>query len=59
MTKMKKVLVIGLPILAVLIVAGVTFASRTRGVEGVEVQIEPVGRRQVVQTVTAPARSSP
>jgi HlyD family secretion protein len=59
MKKMKKVLVIGLPVVAVVVIAGVTLASRNRGVEGIEVQIEPVGRRQVVQTVTATGKIQP
>ncbi len=59
MKKMKKALVIGLPIVAVLVVAGATLASRSRGVEGIEVEIEPVGRRQVVQTVTATGKIQP
>ncbi len=59
MKKMKKVLVIGLPIVAVLVIAGATLASRNRGVEGIEVQVEPVGRRQVVQTVTATGKIQP
>ncbi|MDX2436992.1 MAG: efflux RND transporter periplasmic adaptor subunit, partial [Acidobacteriota bacterium] len=56
---MKKILVIGLPIVAVVVIAGATLASRNRGVEGIEVEIEPVGRRQVVQTVTATGKIQP
>jgi HlyD family secretion protein len=59
MKKMKKVLVIGVPIIAVVVIAGVTLASRNRGIEGIEVQIEPVARRQVVQTVTATGKIQP
>jgi HlyD family secretion protein len=59
MKKMKKALVIGLPIVAVVVIAGVTLASRNRGVEGIEVEIEPVARRQVVQTVTATGKIQP
>ncbi|MCJ7755276.1 MAG: efflux RND transporter periplasmic adaptor subunit, partial [Thermoanaerobaculales bacterium] len=59
MKKTRKALVIGLPIVAVLVVAGATLASRSRGVEGIEVEIEPVGRRQVVQTVTATGKIQP
>ncbi len=59
MTKSKKALVIGLPVVAVIIIAGVTLASRSRGVEGVAVEVEPVGRRQVVQTVTGTGKIQP
>jgi len=57
--KMKKALLIGLPIVAVIVIAGLTLASRNRGVEGIEVQVEPVGRREVVQTVTATGKIQP
>ena len=56
---MKKVLLIGLPILAVVVIAGFTLASRSRGVEGIEVETEGVARRQVVQTVTATGKVQP
>ena len=56
---MKKTLLIGLPVLAVVIVGGLTLASRKRGVEGIEVQIENVGRREVIQTVTATGKIQP
>jgi HlyD family secretion protein len=56
---MKKALLIGLPIAAIVVVAGLTLASRNRGVEGIEVQVEPVKRREVVQTVTATGKIQP
>jgi len=56
---MKKKLLIGLPIIAVLVAAGLTMATRDGGVEGVEVEIEKVGRRQVVQTVNATGKIQP
>jgi HlyD family secretion protein len=56
---MKKKLFIGLPIIAVLVAAGLTLATRNGGVEGVEVEVEKVGRRQVVQTVTATGKIQP
>jgi HlyD family secretion protein len=59
MTKSKKALVIGLPVVAVVVIAGMTLASRSRGVEGVAVEVEPVGRRQVVQTVTGTGKIQP
>jgi HlyD family secretion protein len=59
MTKSKKALVIGLPVVAVVVIAGITLASRGRGVEGVAVEVEPVGRRQVVQTVTGTGKIQP
>jgi HlyD family secretion protein len=59
MKKSKKSLVIGLPVVAVVVIAGVTLASRGRGVEGVAVELEPVGRRQVVQTVTGTGKIQP
>jgi len=34
---MKKALLIGLPIVVVVVAAGLTLASRNRGVEGIEV----------------------
>ena len=46
---MKKKLLIGLPVAAVIVVAGLTLATRNRGIEGIEVQVEPVARREVVQ----------
>ncbi len=57
--KMKKALLIGLPIVAVVVIAGFTLASRSRGVEGIEVETESVARRQVVQTVTATGKIQP
>jgi HlyD family secretion protein len=59
MTKMKKALIIGVPVLAVAVVAGVTMASRSRGVDGVAVELEPVASRQVVQTVTGTGKIQP
>jgi HlyD family secretion protein len=59
MTKSKKALVIGLPVVAVVVIAGITLASRSRGVEGVAVEVEPAGRRQVVQTVTGTGKIQP
>ncbi len=56
---MKKMLLIGLPILAVIVIAGITLASRSRGTEGIAVEIEQAGRRQVVQTVTATGKIQP
>ncbi len=56
---MKKKLLIGLPIIAVLVAAGLTLATRNGGVEGVQVDVEKVGRRQVVQTVTATGKIQP
>jgi HlyD family secretion protein len=56
---MKKKLLIGLPIIIVLVAAGLTLATRDGGVEGVEVELEKVGRRQVVQTVTATGKIQP
>ncbi len=56
---MKKALLIGLPIVAVVVIAGFTLASRSRGVEGIEVETESVARRQVVQTVTATGKIQP
>ena len=56
---MKKKLLIGLPIIAVLVAAGLTLATRNGGVEGVEVEVEKAGRRQVVQTVTATGKIQP
>ncbi len=56
---MKKKLVIGLPIIVVLIAAGLAIASRNGGVEGVAVEVEKAGRRQVVQTVNATGKIQP
>jgi len=56
---MKKKLLIGLPIIAVLVAAGVAIASRDGGVEGVAVEVEKAGRRQVVQTVNATGKIQP
>ncbi|MCU0234965.1 MAG: efflux RND transporter periplasmic adaptor subunit [Thermoanaerobaculales bacterium] len=56
---MKKALIIGVPVLAVAVVAGVTMASRSRGVDGVAVELEPVASRQVVQTVTGTGKIQP
>jgi len=57
--KMKKTLLIGLPVIVVVVVAGFTLASRNRGVEGIEVETEGVERRHVVQTVTATGKIQP
>jgi HlyD family secretion protein len=56
---MKKKLLIGLPIIVVLVAAGLTLATRDGGVEGIEVELEKVGRRQVVQTVNATGKIQP
>jgi len=56
---MKKKLLIGLPIIVVLVAAGLAIASRSGGVEGVEVEVEKAGRRQVVQTVNATGKIQP
>jgi HlyD family secretion protein len=56
---MKKKLLIGLPIVIVLVAAGLAIASRGGGVEGVAVEVENAGRRQVVQTVTATGKIQP
>jgi HlyD family secretion protein len=56
---MKKKLLIGVPIIAVVVAAGLTLATRNGGVEGVQVEVEKVGRRQVVQTVTATGKIQP
>ena len=56
---MKKILLIGLPIVAVIVIAGMTLASRSRGTAGIAVEIEQAGRRQVVQTVTATGKIQP
>lgn len=59
MTKTKKALIIGVPVLVVAVIAGVTMASRSRGVDGVAVELEPVATRQVVQTVTGTGKIQP
>ena len=56
---MKKKLLIGLPIIVALAAAGLTIASRNGGVEGVTVEVEKAGRRQVVQTVNATGKIQP
>jgi HlyD family secretion protein len=56
---MKKKLIIGLPIVAVLVAAGLTIASRNGGIEGVAVEVEKAGRRKVVQTVNATGKIQP
>jgi HlyD family secretion protein len=56
---MKKKLLIGVPIVVVVVAAGLTLATRDGGVEGVEVEVEKVGRREVVQTVTATGKVQP
>ena len=56
---MKKKLLIGFPIIVVLVAAGLAIASRNGGVEGVEVEVEKAGRRQVVQTVNATGKIQP
>ena len=56
---MKKKLLIGVPIVAVLVAAGLTLATRDGGVEGVAVEAEDIGRRQVVQTVTGTGKVQP
>jgi HlyD family secretion protein len=56
---MKKALLIGLPVLAVIVIAGWSLASRNRGVEGIEVEVEPLARREVVQSVTATGKIQP
>jgi HlyD family secretion protein len=45
--------------LAVVVIAGITLASRSRGVEGIEVETEGVARRYVVQNVTATGKVQP
>jgi HlyD family secretion protein len=59
MKKGKKALVIGVPVVAVVVIAGLALASRNRGVEGIEVEVEQVGRRLVVQTVNATGKIQP
>ena len=56
---MKKKLLIGFPIIVALVAAGLAIASRSGGVEGVEVEVEMAGRRQVVQTVNATGKIQP
>ena len=56
---MKKKLLIALPIIVVLVAAGLTIATRNGGVEGVAVEVEKAGRRQVVQTVNATGKIQP
>jgi len=56
---MKKKLLIALPIIVVLVAAGLTIATRNGGVEGVAVEVEKVDRRQVVQTVNATGKIQP
>jgi HlyD family secretion protein len=56
---MKKKLLVGVPIIVVLVAGGLTLATRDGGVEGVEVELESVGRRQVVQTVNATGKIQP
>jgi HlyD family secretion protein len=56
---MKKLLLIGLPIVLIVVIASVTLGSRSRGVQGIEVEVEPIARRQVVQTVTATGKIQP
>ncbi len=56
---MKKKLLVGLPIIVVLVAAGLAIASRNGGVEGVAVEVEMAGRRQVVQTVNATGKIQP
>ena len=56
---MKKKLLIALPIIVVLVAAGFAVASRNGGVEGVAVEVEKAGRRQVVQTVNATGKIQP
>jgi HlyD family secretion protein len=48
-----------LPVVVVVAIAGLTLASRSRGVEGIAVEIEQAGRRQVVQTVNATGKIQP
>jgi HlyD family secretion protein len=56
---MKKKLLIGVPIVVVLVAAGLTLATRDGGVEGVSVEVQDVGRRQVIQTVTGTGKVQP
>jgi HlyD family secretion protein len=59
MKKSRKYMLIGLPAAAVIVVAGLTLASRNRGSEGLSVEVEPTARRQVIQTVTCTGKIQP
>ncbi len=59
MKKSRKFVLIGLPAMAVVVVAGLTLASRNRGSEGIPVEVEPTARRQVIQTVTCTGKIQP
>ncbi len=56
---MRKVLLIGLPILAIVVILALSMAKRKGDGEGIEVQVEPVARREVVQKVTATGKIQP
>ena len=56
---MKKKLLVGVPIIVVLVAGGLTLATRDGGVEGIEVELETIGRRLVVQTVNATGKIQP
>ncbi|MFV2072067.1 MAG: efflux RND transporter periplasmic adaptor subunit, partial [Thermoanaerobaculales bacterium] len=56
---MKKAILIGLPVLVVVVAGGYALASRNRTLEGVEIEAAPVGRREVIQTVTATGKIQP
>ncbi|MCB0267291.1 MAG: efflux RND transporter periplasmic adaptor subunit, partial [Calditrichaeota bacterium] len=55
----KKKILIGSAIVVVIAVAAISFGMKDKGVQGVEVEIAPVQRHKVVQTVMATGRIQP
>lgn len=55
----KKKILIGSAIVVVIAVAAVSFGMKDKGVQGVEVEVAPVQRHKVVQTVMATGRIQP
>lgn len=56
---MKKLLMIGVPILAVAAVTGFALKGRADNGGGIDVEVEPVQRRTIVSTVTATGKIQP
>lgn len=56
---MKKVLMIGIPIVVIAVVSGVALKGRAANGKGVEVEVQPAARRTIVATVTATGKIQP
>lgn len=56
---MKKLLMIGIPIVVVAVVTGFALKGRAANGKGVEVEVQPVERRTIIETVTATGKIQP